>query len=249
MSYWDQELEEGGGGVTGFVGRITDAYFDQGDYSTSLKLVAMPNDPENYPSMTDGTYTMFFGCGRDWVTRDSGETVVHQSGEPKAYRKDSKMGRLFEHLKTVPGLREAYPDFNPYQAKSFRNLELEFGRIEIATRKPKRDGDGNMLNKTGDIVKEAKDAEWFDATESLMVPIALVGQPTASTNGAGVDVNSLGIESATVTALAITAQTPIDDKTFMEELVKLGLTGNKDLMVAVSRDLPGLRKAFADAVL
>ena len=84
-------LEEGGGGLDGFTGTITDAFFSEGEYGLSLQIKSTFDDPENYVRFEDGTFTQFYSCGKGWQTLDNGETAVHESGDPaKRFNKSCK---------------------------------------------------------------------------------------------------------------------------------------------------------------
>lgn len=232
MSFWDQATEEGGGGIETFAGTITNAYFQPGDYGTSLVLIALFDEPELYPQKEDGTYTMFFPCGKGWTTSDGGDTVTHDSGDTnKAYRKDSDAGRLFDQLKTVPGLRDAAPDFNPYVAKSYTGLGFEFGRVPFEKRVPKRDDDGQTVNgPDGRPV-------FVDKAVNIMMPVALKG---GTAEVAPVDIGDLDLSNSQIAALGA-AKTDTD---FMKVLMEEGLTGNPKVMGLVSSNLPGFKAAL-----
>src|SRR5215831_12172089 len=127
MSHWDDELEGGdGGGIATFDGTTPGTYFNENEYGASLRLVATFDNPELFPAKEDGQYQMFYPCGKGWHVADDGARIVHDDGPDKKFRKDSDIGRLFEQLKKVEGLREARPDFDPYVAKSYDGLHATF---------------------------------------------------------------------------------------------------------------------------
>lgn len=224
-------LEEGGGGLDGFTGTITDAFFSDGEYGLSLRLVSTFDDPENYVRFEDGTFTQYYSCGKGWQTPDAGDTAVHESGDPsKRFNKSSKVGQLIAQVGQIPGITDALPaDFSVYTAKSWKGLHLVWGRVETPGRKQ-------------------IDGVWTDTVNNVLLPIALAGTGAASTNGAApVDVNSLGLDTETITALSLIAQTCDTDAKFIEELAKQGLVGNATLMGAVGKNTKGVREALAAA--
>jgi hypothetical protein len=233
MSYWDQELEDtGGGGIASLTGIIDTAYFDDArGFGASLMLKVAFDDPENYPAKTDGAYTMYFKAGADWTTLD-GETAIHKDGdESKAYKKNSDIGRLFEYLKNVEGLREAAPDFNPYVAKSYRGLHLTWERTAIKKFLPKKDSAGNT------IMKADGKPDFEEQEVSMMLPVALAGSATPE----AIDISSLGLTDEQQSALRGAAT----DDAFMKVLLESGLTSNSAVMALVSKDLKGFRAALA----
>ena len=61
MSMWD--LEEGGGGLNGATGIVTNAYFADGEYGWSLVIQTKFDDPVNYPKFEDQMQCLI----KDWA--------------------------------------------------------------------------------------------------------------------------------------------------------------------------------------
>lgn len=238
MSFWDDELEEGGsGGVQTITGVVTDAFFSENEVGTSLKLTIVPDDLTLHPNFKDGTYTMFFPCGKGWSTKDLGVTVEHDDGPDKKYRKDTDIGRLFEALKKVEGLREAAPNFNPYSSASYKGLHLNWARVPVAKRKVKRDENGEqVMNDQGRPV-------FVDATVLMLLPVSLAGGVVAPV-AEKVDLDTLGLTAEQVQELAKASDS---DKGLTEAILKAGLASNTALMTAVSKNMAGLRAALGEA--
>lgn len=225
-------LEEGGGGLDGFTGTITDAYYQDGDYGLSLVIKSTFDDPENYVKFEDGTFTHYYSCGKDWTTPDGGETATHPGGPDKRFNKSSKAGQFVAAVAQIPGIADAVPaDFSVYNAKSWKGLHLEWGRVPTERRK--------QIN-----------GEWTTTIENVLFPVAIAGQGgTASSNGTGtVDVNSLGLTTEQVNVLSVIAQTADTDGKFIEALAKHpDVMGNSTFMGAVSKNTKGVREALAAA--
>lgn len=242
MTFDPFALEEGGGGIDAFTGTITQAFWQPGEYGTSLCIVSMFDHPELFPAKEDGTYTGFYPAGKGWNTEDGGESVVHETGDDgKNFRKDSGVGRLVAALGAIPGVRDLLPsDFDSRKASSYKGLHLEWGRVPVTKRKPKVDADGNrVLDASGKEV-------WGEVEETQLLPVGIVG--AASSNGAGtLNVDDLGLDMETLTALATMAQST-DSATFMVQ-VATKYQSNTALMTAVTKDAEGTRKALAEAVI
>lgn len=226
-------LEEGGGGLDGFTGTITNAYFQEGDYGLSLVLVSTFDDPENYVKFEDGTFTQYYSCGKDWTTPDAGETATHPGGADKRFNKSSKVGQLVAQVATIPGIADAVPaDFSVYTAKSWKGLHFEWGRVPVERRK--------QVN-----------GEWTTVMENVLFPVAIAGgdKAAAGGNGAGaVDVESLGLTSEQVNVLSVIAQGAETDGKFLEALAKHpDVMGNSTFMGAVSKNTAGVKAALANA--
>jgi hypothetical protein len=221
MSYWDQE-ETGGGGLDGMTGIITNAYFKEGDYGLSLYVETTFDDPENYPKFEGGTIGRHFGCGKGWITKDNGETAVHESGdESKAYNARSGIRTLVRQLGSVEGVREAYPDLNPYIAKSFVGLHLEWANVPVS--KQRRN--------------EATD-KWEEVPGNTeLLPVRMMGGAAAPE---ALDLSTLNLTPEQHGALANAAT----DDAFMKVLLESGLTSNTQVMSLVSKDLKGFRAAL-----
>ena len=102
-------------------------------------------------------------------------------------------------------------------------------------------------DENGDRVQGSDGRDiWIEVEETQLLPVDIITAGTAS-SGAGLDVDSLGLDTPTLVALATMAQAT-DDATFMVEVAK-GHAGNTALMTAVTKDVTGTRKALADAII
>jgi hypothetical protein len=222
MSYWDQE-ETGGGGLDGMTGIITNAYFKEGDYGWSLYLETTFDDPENYPKFEGGTIGRHFSIGKQFMSKDNGETSIHESGdESKAYNALSGIRTLMRQLGSLEGVREAYPDLNPHIAKSFVGLHLEWANVPIKKQKRNPETD-----------------QWEDVPGNTeLLPVRLLG---GAATAEALDISSLGLTTDQHAALAGAAT----DDAFMKVLLESGLTSNPRVMGLVSKDLKGFRAALA----
>ena len=241
---WDLDFEEGGGGLDGATGIVTDAFFADGEYGWSLVVKTTFDDPENYPKFEDGSFTRYFGLGKDWHSVDGGETAVHTSGDPsKRYNKNSAVAQFVSHLAQIDDVQDAIPDFSPYVAKSLKGAHLVWKNVPVTKRRPKVDANGVRVQENGKDVWE----EVAGATQ--LYPVALAGAGSPSSNGAAaVDVESLGLSTEEINLLSVAAQTCDTDCKFIEALAKHpGVMGNSTFMGAVSKNTKGVREALANA--
>lgn len=241
---WDLNFEEGGGGLDGATGIITDAFFADGEYGWSLVVKTTFDDPENYPKFEDGSFTRYFGLGKDWHSTDGGETAVHTSGDPsKRYNKNSAVAQFVSHLAQIDGVQDAIPDFSPYVAGTLKGAHLVWKNVPVTKRRPKVDENGVRVQVDGKDVWE----EVPGATQ--LYPVALGGAAKAASNGAGtVDLDTLGLSETQIHDLALVAQTVDTDGKFIEAVAtKPEIVGNSTFMGQVSKNTSGVRQALANA--
>ena len=242
MSFDPFALEEGGGGIEAFTGIVTDAYWQEGDYGVSLLLKSTFDNPELFPAKEDGTYTQFYAAGKGWSTGDAGETVTHEGGPDKNFRKDSGVGVLIGAIASIDGIRDSLPsDFDTRRAASYKGLHLEWGRVPVSKRKPKVDEDGNRVQDT-----QGKDI-WVEVEVNQLLPVGIVGGTTSSNGSGSVDVTTLGLDMADQVTLSELAKT-LEDGPFMVEVAK-GYSGNSALMTALTKDTAGTKKALAESII
>lgn len=232
-NFWD--LEEGGGGIQGFTGVVDEAYFSDGEYGVSLMLRIKFDDPENFVKFEDGSITRYFGCGKGWSTTDGGDTVTHEAGDNKRFNKSSKIGQLIGQMGSVAAIRESLAEFNPYEAKSWKGLHLEWGQVPVEKRRRVKDDNGIETDKW----------ESYAATELL--PVALAGAPgTASAEPFDLSVIT-GVDMTVLVAAASNADAP---KGLMEAIIgNPNLATCPSLMAAVSKDLAGLYTALRAEII
>lgn len=228
-NFWD--LEEGGGGLQGFTGVINEAYFADGEYGVSLVLRVKFDDPENYPKFEDGSISRYFGCGKGWSAIDGGDRVTHDAGDGKRFNKSSKIGVLIGQMGSVPSIRETLADFNPYQAKDWKGLHLEWGQVPVEKRRRVKDDNGIDTDKW----------ESYAATELL--PVNLAGAASNGQAPATFDLSVLtDVDMPTLFGVAHLADS---DKAFMEAVISnTTLATNPSLMGAMSKNLSGLVAAL-----
>lgn len=229
-------LEEGGGGLDGFTGVIDEAYFSEGEYGVSLMIRTKFDDPENYPRFEDGCYTRYFSVGKGWTTKDGGDTIVHDAGDNKRFNKSSKIGVLVGQMGSVSAIRETLADFNPYQAKDWKGLHLQWGQVPVEKRRRVKDEHGIDTDKW----------ESYPATELL--PVGIGGSSSNGAAPAGFDLSTLkDVDMATLIGVAHLAD---NDKAFMEAVIgNTALATNASLMGAMSKNLSGLVAALKAEVL
>jgi hypothetical protein len=241
---WDLDFEEGGGGLDGATGKVTDSYFQDGEYGWSWVVKTTFDDPENYPKFEDGAFTRYFGLGKDWTSTDGGETAVHTSGDPsKRYNKNSQAAQFALRLASIDGAQDAIPDFSPYVAASIKGAHLVWKNVPVNKRAPKVDENGVRVQENGKDV-------WVDVPGATQLfPVALAGAGTPSSNGAAtVDVDALGLNTEQINLLSVAAQTCDTDGKFIEALAKHPeVMGNSTFMGAVSKNTKGVREALAAA--
>lgn len=230
MSYWD--LEEGGGGLNGARGVVTDTFFTEGDYGWQWIIKTKFDDPENWPKFEDGTFTLYLGLPPGWLSKDGGETVVHESGdESKRYNKGSKVGRFITQLAKI-GAQEELPDFNPYVAASVKGIHWECANVPFSKRAPKEVDGKRVLDAQGKEI-------WEDvpgATE--LMPVKILGGEEKVAEP--VDISDLDLTSEQIAALGAAKS----DSDFMAVLMAEGLTSNTKVMALVSGNLAGFRAAL-----
>ena len=222
-NFWD--LEEGGGGIQQFTGTVDEAYFSDGEYGLSLMLRIKFDDPENYPKFEDGSITRYFGCGKGWTTADGGDSCQHEAGDSKRFNKSSKIGQLIGQMGSVSAIRDTLADFNPYTAKSWKGLHMEWGQVPVEKRRRVKDDNGIDTDKW----------ESYSATELLPVGLAGGGVSAATP----FDLSTVqGADDPVLLAVVNDAAT---EKEFMEGIIGSPmLATNPSLMAAVSKDLSGL---------
>lgn len=232
-NFWD--LEEGGGGIQGFTGIIDEAYFSDGEYGLSLMLRIKFDDPENFVKFEDGSITRYFGCGKGWTSADGGDTCQHEAGDNKRFNKSSKIGQLIGQMGSVQTIRESLADFNPYEAKSWKGLHLEWGQVPVEKRRRVKDDNGIETDKW----------ESYQATELL--PVALAGAP-GTVSAAPFNLTTItGVDMPVLVAAASAADT---EKGLMEAIIgNPNLATNPSLMAAVSKDLAGLYTALRAEII
>ncbi len=232
-NFWD--LEEGGGGIQGFTGVVDEAYFSDGEYGVSLMVRIKFDDPENYPKFEDGSFTRYFSVGKGWSTSDGGDTITHEAGDSKRFNKSSKIGQLIGQMGSVAAIRESLADFNPYQAKSWKGLHMEWGQVPVEKRRRVKDDNGIDTDKW----------ESYAATELL--PVGLAGA-AGTASAAPFDLSSItGVDMGVLVAAAGNADAP---KGLMEAIIgNPSLATCPSLMAAVSKDLPGLYTALRAEVI
>lgn len=232
-NFWD--LEEGGGGIQGFTGVVDEAYFSDGEYGLSLMLRIKFDDPENFVKFEDGSITRYFGCGKGWSTADGGDTCQHEAGDNKRFNKSSKIGQLIGQMGSVSSIRESLADFNPYEAKSWKGLHLEWGQVPVEKRRRVKDDNGIETDKW----------ESYAATELL--PVALAGAP-GTVSAEPFDLTTIvAVDEKALLAAAGNADSP---KALMEAIIgNPNLATNPSLMAAVSKDLAGLYTALRSEII
>ena len=240
---WDLDFEEGGGGLDGATGIVTDSYFQDGEYGWSWVVKTTFDDPENYPKFEDGAFTRYFGLGKDWTSADGGETAVHTSGDAsKRYNKNSQAAQFALRLASIDGAQDAIPDFSPYVAASIKGAHLVWKNVPVSKRRPK-EVDGKR------VIVDGKEV-WEDVEGATQLyPVALGGSSAPSSNGHGeVDVNSLGLTGEQISVLSTAAQTATTDGKFIEALATHPeIMSNSTFMGAVSKNTEGVRTALAAA--
>lgn len=233
-NFWD--LEEGGGGLQGFTGTVNEAYFSDGEYGVSLMIRIRFDDPENYPRFEDGCFTRYFSVGKGWSTKDGGDTVIHDAGDGKRFNKSSKIGVLINQMGSVPSIRETLTDFNPYEAKSWKGLHMEWGQVPVEKRRRAKDENGLETDKW----------ESYQGTELL--PVNLAG--AASNGQAPTSFDLTTLKDVDMAALIGAAHLADTDKAFMEAVISnTTLATNASLMGAMSKNLSGLVAALKAEVL
>lgn len=239
MSMWD--LEEGGGGLNGATGTITNAYFADGEYGWSLVLQTAFDSPADYPKFEDGQFTRYFGLGQGWLSADNGETATHLSGDgSKRYNKNSQVGQLIAQVAGIPGAQEALgADFNPYVAASWKGVHFEWANVPVQKRKPKVDEAGNRVQDA-----QGKDI-WEDVQSATQLyPVAIVDSAPAASNG-HVSLVDLALSDDDLATLRALAESAPNDQKFMEGVIGSYAT-NAKVMAAVGKDLAGLRVALCE---
>ncbi len=232
-NFWD--LEEGGGGIQGFTGIIDEAYFSDGEYGLSLMLRIKFDDPENFVKFEDGSITRYFGCGKGWTSADGGDTCQHEAGDNKRFNKSAKIGLLIGQMGSVSSIRESLAEFNPYEAKSWKGLHLEWGQVPVEKRRRVKDDNGIETDKW----------ESYQATELL--PVGLAGAP-GTVSAAPFNLTTItGVDMPVLVAAASAADT---EKGLMEAIIgNPNLATNPSLMAAVSKDLAGLYTALRAEII
>lgn len=221
-------VEEGGGGLDAFTGKVIDAFFTENEYGLSLCLKSTFDDPENYPKFEDGTYTRYYGCGKGWTTKDQGDTAIHEGGaEGKRFNKSSKMGELVSAFGDIPDVGSKVPaEFDPYDARTWKGLHLSWAQKPVVRRR-------NVDDKW----------ENYDAMALLPVDVIGEGGPAPSV----VDVTALGLTDEQTDAVRALAASVGTKEEFMAGLISVdGIVSNTKFMGEVSRNLAGLYGAFTE---
>ena len=232
------DLEEGGGGLDGFTGKVEEAYFGENEYGCSLMIKSKFADPENYVRYEDGTYTQYFPCGKGWTTQDGGDTATHEGGDTKRFNKSTKVGMLVSAIANIDGIGDALPaDWSAYTSKSWQGLDLTWGRVPVEKRRPAKDADG------------VETGQWESYQDTMLLPVALAGQAVPSANGQGtlLDITNLALSDDQTNALQSLATSSATDAKFIEGATKIdGVMMNKQFMAALAADVTALRLAFAE---
>lgn len=225
---------EEGGGITGFTGRISEAFFRDGEYGVSLVIRTTFDHPEDYPKFEDGTFTRYFSIGKGWKTDDLGNDATHESGDPKKrYNKASQVVRFVSAIGEIPGIADVLPeDASPYKASSFLGLHLEWGQKPVTKRQPNDKG------------------EWVSVETTELLPVALAGDTATPNSNGHIDVDALNLTGEQQVALAKLASEVDSAGKFLAGLPKIdGVMSNTTFMGAVSKDTDGLIRELAGTLL
>lgn len=116
------ELEGGDFGTGNFVGKVSDAFFREGEYGLQLHMAFRRSEEGllSFPG-AKAEITWSWRCGPGWTTRDNGLTAYHES--KTQYNANTAVGKMFKALKSVEGIGALLPTgWSQFSAQSWKDL-------------------------------------------------------------------------------------------------------------------------------
>lgn len=121
MSEWGTEE----GLTTRYTGKVTDAFFDEGQYGGTLKLTVASDDIDS------GETENWYGCGKGVKVLNEGAVDLSNMKGNK-FNRQSGVGSLIEYLlKDDRLIKQVSENGPPEQAKSYIGLEAVWERVEF----------------------------------------------------------------------------------------------------------------------
>lgn len=204
---WDDEVDERSGGLLmAYTGKVTDAFFQDGEYGCQLNLHILLDHPEDHPNIPDGIVKNWYGTGPGWVAVQNGTAV--ESAEATKFNGNTECGRLVKQIQAIDPDGATLAAGTTKQAAFYKALSGDWGPVEWKT--------NAFTGRDGQPV-EAK-------VKAKTMPTKL-----ASTNGrapAGFDIGSLGATPEQLTILQTAANSTGSAVKFQEALIpQLGSLG------------------------
>jgi hypothetical protein len=232
-----------------YSGTVIDAFFTSNEYGESLGVRSRLDEADLLlnPWMESGEHTRYFKLGRiaaqrgekriAWTVLNDGAAVKGDT-EDRMFRADSDIGRLVDHIAQLPGVNDLPDDFDPRVAASWKALgHVTWGLVPVTKQLP-----------TGNKVTDKKGVERdeFKPTQTKMVLPLAIGGGVAVAEVEPVDIDSFGLTSDQIAALAkAAADNPTDDKAFLGAAFKIeGIMSNSPFVAVLTSNTAGVREAL-----